>query len=570
MTEGIRGSFLVYLIGEETSSMIQLRMEMVKSGFHILNFRKIELAFDRIAKNPPHIVVCDFDGQNFSPDQYLKKFSDISPETLHLAFIGDNRIPQIDVLVDMGFYGILNKESKSWGAAIHILDRAIERLYLQYQGEQLIEQNKKHISEMESQLRAKGELLSALETKSTQLENHLEDLTEKNHAQQMKIGQLEAELEASESKTQRYISDYVNTKSEKENLEEQLRRYRGDLGTSNVSFTGLVQSLNKCHSVDEAIQDWSNKICRLYGETPVAFFRYIPGHTHLVLNQCAGLNIEKVRGIGIPLSGLSPKEQKSFYTHVRFVANMRDLLKAAFKVSEYEFRELVTDRGIVGICVLFKGLSSDVEKRFFSDSIELLNLVCHRNSLAFRIHDSDSKDDLTQLESHRSVDKILASEISRARRTELPLTAMYIRVDNFSDHEKMLEIDSDRILRSVATILRKTSRVNDHLFRIEKDQFVALLPATNRNGGCIKAESFRKLIEKAQIKDANGENIPGVRVSIGVSEYPAVCKDAEGLLASADEALFDAIKGGGNQVRVASIYEEPKTKFSSVIHEQIL
>ncbi len=544
MTNDVRSSFLIYLIGEETLELAALRVSLTQAGFHIINFRKVEAAFEKVAKNPPHVTVVDLEGQNLNAEQYLEKFANLSPETLHIATIGKGRDLHAPILMEMGFYETIERSQTDGRVLIGILDRAIERIYYQYQAEQVGETSEKKISELEQVISDKDKTIAALNEKLTSQTKQAEDLFQKIRNFQIRISQLESELEASESKTQRYIADYVKIKNDKDSLETQVKRYKGDAGTSSLGFTGLMSSLGKCHSVEDAVQDWLNKTHRLYQDVPVAFFRYIPNHSHLVLAQCAGLEIQKVRGIGIPLAGLSLKEQKYFYSHVRFLANLRDLLKGAFNVSEFEFRELVTDRGVVGICVIFRSLKTDVEKRFFNDSIELLNLVANRNSLAFKVHEYDLRDDLTQLYTRRSLDESLTAEMSRAGRTRLPLSALYIRIDDFAELEKKWESETEKVIKAVATILRKTSRINDLLYRIEKDQFVALLPHTDCQGAKVKAETLRNFIKKAQIRTTQGQIIPNVSISVGISEYPKLCRDSEGLLISSDEALFEAAKSG--------------------------
>lgn len=541
MSNDIRSQFLVYLIGAETMEFESLKVALGQMGFNFIHFKKVESALTKVKRSPPHVAIVDLEGQDLDADQYLERFTSASPETLHVATVVDARQINAASLLELGFYEVVERSQSDGRFVSAILDRAFDRLCLQYQAE-----------EFQQQSQEKEIKIQALSDKNSSSTKQSEELFHKIRDFQLRVSQLETELEASESKTQRYISEFVKIKSEKDTLESQIQRFKSDGGTTALGFSGLMSSLTKCHSVEDAIQDWLNKISRLYQDTPVAFFRYIPNHSHLILSQCAGLEFAKVRGIGVPLAGLSSKEQKYFYSHVRFLANLRDLLKGAFNISEFEFRELVTDRGIVGLCVMFRTLKGDAEKRFFHDSIELLNLVACRNSLAFKVHEFDYKDDLTQLPTRRTLDNDLLAEMSRSGRTHLPLSALYIRIDNFPEHEKRLELDSEKIIRGISTILRKTSRLTDLTYRIEKDQFVVLLPNTDSTGAKIKAENLRSMVAKAQIKDSSGKAISDISVSVGISSYPKLCRDSEGLMISSDEALFEATKSGGNCVQVAA------------------
>lgn len=558
MTNELRRSFLIYLIGEETAELAATRIALTSAGFEILNFRRIEAAFEKVAENPPHVSLIDFDGQDVTSQQYLEEFLSCSPETLHVALLTSRKPIPADTLVEMGFYDVADRSQKDGRSVISILDRALERIYYQYQAEQIGNESESKIASLEKQVHEQEQKIHSLAEKQGSEAKQLEELFQKIRNYQIKVNQLETELEASEGKTQRYIAEFVKIKSERDTLEAGAKSFKAEIGGNTLGFSGLMNSLAKCHSVEDAIQDWLNKTTKLYQDTATVFFRYIPNHSHLVLSQCAGLDLQKVRGIGVPMAGLSLKEQKYFYSHVRFLANLRDLIKGAFNVSEFEFRELVTDKSILGLCVIFKHLKNDSEKRFFNDSIELLNLVASRNALAFKLHEYDFKDDLTNLPTRKSLDDALTTEMSRANRTQLPLSVFYLKIDNYSDHEKKYDLESEKIIKSVATILRKTSRVNDLIYRADKDQFIVLLPHTSINGAQIKAENLRKMVRKAQIKTIAGDLIAGVSISIGVSEYPTLCKDGEGLLISADEALFEATKQRSNSVYVATNINVPE------------
>jgi len=272
------------------------------------------------------------------------------------------------------------------------------------------------------------------------------------------------------------------------------------------------------------------------------------------------MELESVRGVGVNLTGLSPLEQKSFYSHTRFLMALKDLLKGAFNSDGFEYREIISDRGVLGIVVVFKTLEHEREKIFFNDSVEILNIVVHRNSLAFRVHESDFRDELTELRTHRALAATVELEVSRARRIEKPVSLLYVHIDKFEKLTQNRDTnDIDKLVKMVALLLKKSSRMNDFLFRVDRGDFVAVLPHTDRQGAAIKAEILRKLVEGSR----------QVTVSVGVSEYPAICRDADQLISAADEAMYDVAEEGGNQVCVATTLEEDvKSRELSEMQEQ--
>jgi diguanylate cyclase (GGDEF)-like protein len=102
------------------------------------------------------------------------------------------------------------------------------------------------------------------------------------------------------------------------------------------------------------------------------------------------------------------------------------------------------------------------------------------------------------------------------------------------------------LVKNLFGLLSKTSRMTDVIGRQGDAEAGVLLPHTGKLGAAIKAEKFRRLVERSEL-------IPGVaaRVSVGVSEYPSLCMDAETLWSTADSAHFQ-VKRVGNKVCLAA------------------
>ena len=82
------------------------------------------------------------------------------------------------------------------------------------------------------------------------------------------------------------------------------------------------------------------------------------------------------------------------------------------------------------------------------------------------------------------------------------------------------------------------------------DEFVAVLPGTDVNGGLVVGERLRKAITEAQVTASDGSPLPGLTISVGVAQM--IPEDtAETLVETADQALYDAKREGGNRVSKA-------------------
>ncbi|MFL5842598.1 MAG: GGDEF domain-containing protein [Thermoleophilaceae bacterium] len=89
-------------------------------------------------------------------------------------------------------------------------------------------------------------------------------------------------------------------------------------------------------------------------------------------------------------------------------------------------------------------------------------------------------------------------------------------------------------------------RESDFVGRYGGEEFVALLPDTDRGGGATLAEKLRLVIEGLEIPDLDRR----LSASFGVAVLPGDAVTGEQLVRAADRALYAAKNGGRNRVEV--------------------
>lgn len=105
----------------------------------------------------------------------------------------------------------------------------------------------------------------------------------------------------------------------------------------------------------------------------------------------------------------------------------------------------------------------------------------------------------------------------------------------------------DSLNRMVARAAVAASvRESDFVGRYGGEEFVALLPDTDRGGGATLAEKLRLVIEGLEIPDLDRR----LSASFGVAVLPGDAVTGEQLLRAADRALYAAKNGGRNRVEV--------------------
>jgi two-component system, cell cycle response regulator len=185
--------------------------------------------------------------------------------------------------------------------------------------------------------------------------------------------------------------------------------------------------------------------------------------------------------------------------------------------------------------------------------------VCLENTInRERLLISGLTDPLTELHNRRYLDRRLSEELSRASRYHQPLSCLFIDADHFKHiNDNHGHQAGDSALRELATRIRSQLRASDVATRYGGEEFALLLPQTSLNEALLLAERIRHEVAATPVQLDDGGEIE-LTVSIGVSEtLPMLGKSqhkevGEHLLASADQALYQAKANGRNRIESLS------------------
>lgn len=153
-------------------------------------------------------------------------------------------------------------------------------------------------------------------------------------------------------------------------------------------------------------------------------------------------------------------------------------------------------------------------------------------------------DALTGITNWRSFHEMLTIEIQRAQRYPYPITLAYLDIDNFKRvNDQQGHNQGDRLLKGVAQTLSTGIRNTDIVSRIGGDEFIIMMPYTNRS----QAEQVLPRVHQNLISFIDKHHFPvGFSVGVVTFEYPSTTVDD--MVSVADSVMYQAKQNGKNQI----------------------
>ena len=201
----------------------------------------------------------------------------------------------------------------------------------------------------------------------------------------------------------------------------------------------------------------------------------------------------------------------------------------------------------------------------FSD-IKMLTLVAGHVALAIanarlytKTRELSVKDELTQLYNRRHFQQMLHREWKGAVRFVRDLSLIMIDVDHFKIYNDTFgHPQGDIVLKQIGQILHRNLREVDTVARFGGEEFVLLLPDTDKHGAIAVAEKVRRLVEQHRFTTEGREAEHPITISAGIASYPDDVSEMDDLIDHADIALYRAKEGGRNQVVCFAAPSKPK------------
>jgi diguanylate cyclase (GGDEF)-like protein len=159
-------------------------------------------------------------------------------------------------------------------------------------------------------------------------------------------------------------------------------------------------------------------------------------------------------------------------------------------------------------------------------------------------------DPLTGLANRRLLAERLSMAIVHARRNTSTMAVVYLDLDGFKQINNTLGHGAgDVLLKMVAARLTTTVREEDTVARLGGDEFVIMLWHISSPDDALTV--VLKVIQAVTQPYVLDDQTVRVTTSAGVGIYPLHGEDADTLMKSADQAMYEAKRAGKNAYRIA-------------------
>ncbi|MFC4700861.1 diguanylate cyclase [Glaciecola siphonariae] len=159
-------------------------------------------------------------------------------------------------------------------------------------------------------------------------------------------------------------------------------------------------------------------------------------------------------------------------------------------------------------------------------------------------------DGLTGLFNRRYWQERFEREFKLTYRNKKPISVLMLDIDHFKKvNDTHGHQAGDRVIQSLAMLIRKATRETDISGRYGGEEFVVLLPDTNTETARVVGERIRLVAERYAVKHEHIEI--NFTISAGIAEFNSSYTRPLMWLEAADQALYKAKESGRNKVVLA-------------------
>ncbi len=195
---------------------------------------------------------------------------------------------------------------------------------------------------------------------------------------------------------------------------------------------------------------------------------------------------------------------------------------------------------------------------FTPDDLEIFeNLVAHvtialQNAAMYRkMEEASLIDDLTRLYNVRFCNKYLDGYLDGRKPPKGFISLIFLDIDFFKlVDDNYGHLVGSETLRYVGERISRVVRSEDVVIRYGGDEYIVILPNTDKKTARVIAERIRKEINQEPFYAFNNKKF-NISVTLGVASYPDDAKTRDTLIGKADKAMYEGKLSGRDKVVLA-------------------
>ncbi|UCF70676.1 MAG: diguanylate cyclase [candidate division WOR-3 bacterium] len=191
------------------------------------------------------------------------------------------------------------------------------------------------------------------------------------------------------------------------------------------------------------------------------------------------------------------------------------------------------------------------EFEIFENLVAHLTIALEKAKLYRKMEEASQIDDLTQLRNTRYCNQFLDNFLIERKDTKGIISLIFLDIDFFKlVNDNFGHLVGSETLKIAGERIARVVRGNDVIVRYGGDEYIVLLPNTDKKTAALIAERIRAEISREPFY-AFGNKKFNITVTSGVAAYPDDAKTRDDLIGKADKAMYDGKMSGRNKVVLA-------------------
>src|SRR5262250_1906763 len=326
-------------------------------------------------------------------------------------------------------------------------------------------------------------------------------------------------------------------------------------------FNDVAKALTSSLNLDSILQTIMDKMAEFFRPDTWSLLMVDEQKDELYFAIAVGDAAETLKTVrmkmGEGISGWVARHGESLivpdvYNDPRFAKRVDEMTK--WKTRSIICVPLQSKHRVLGVIQLINcAMESFGEQEMF-----FLHALCDYAAIAIdnaraveKIQELTITDDCTGLYNARHLYKTLESEVYRSARFGYEFSVVFLDLDHFKHvNDTHGHLVGSKLLQEIGFKIKSQLRLIDYAFRYGGDEFVILLPQTDKHSALVVAKRIQDMMRKTIFLSEDGLNL-NVRCSMGLATYPEDAKSSLEIIRQADEMMYMVKNSTRDNIAVA-------------------